>query len=153
MEMGLGLIRKALFIATFGLSGIVLKDDAKKPRTARAAKKPARPAQAKARAQKPAARRSRPKSARASAKASAGGTARELERLAKLHGEGALTDAEFSAGKASILGAPAGRPEPSAQPAGIGRPYPAVEANVSAARQLDGLASRDRPAVAGLNRD
>jgi hypothetical protein len=151
MEIGIGLIRKALFIATLGLSGRLLKDNSKP----QAAKKQARAAQAKPRAQKPQkATRSKPRSTRAGAvaKASAKGTAGELERLSKLHGEGALTDAEFSAGKAKILGTAAGRPEPTVQAARIA-PYPAVEANVSAARQLDGLAGRERPSVASLNRD
>lgn len=46
------------------------------------------------------------------------GTAQELERLAKLHADGALSDHEFAAGKARLLGTPAPAPEPEDQ-----RPY------------------------------
>jgi hypothetical protein len=157
MKLGMGVVRKALFIATFGLSGFVLKDNSKKQRAAQPAAKRARPAQAKAaRTQKAqSARRSKPKSARtgARAKASANGTAGELEMLAKLHNERALTDVEFAAGKAKILGISQPPREPGEQPARIVPPYHAVEANVTAARQLDGLAGRERPAVARLNSD
>jgi hypothetical protein len=153
MEMGFGVIRKALFIATFGLSGLVLKDNKKKQRTAQAARKAARPANAKAGAAKSQKARSRPKSARAGTAArSAKGTAGELERLAELHREGALTDAEFSAGKARILATPVASSAPAPQPR-IARPYPAVEASVSAARQIDELAERDRPSVPSFNSD
>jgi hypothetical protein len=152
LETGMGLIRKALFIATFGLSGLVIKDNNKKRRPAQQTKKAARPAQAKARAAKAqSARRSKSKAtrARAGARSSANGTSGELERVAKLHAQGALTDAEFAAGKAKILGTPAGhadavRPEPTVQPAGIARSFPAVEANITAARQLAG---GERPQV------
>src|SRR4029077_20715490 len=66
MKLGMGVVRKALFIATFGLSGLVIKDNAKKQRAAQPAAKRARPAQAKA-ARTPkaqSARRAKPKSAR-----------------------------------------------------------------------------------------
>jgi hypothetical protein len=40
----------------------------------------------------------------ASISATPGGTAGEIERLAQLHSQGALTDEEFAAAKAKILG-------------------------------------------------
>jgi hypothetical protein len=46
------------------------------------------------------------------------GTAAELERLAKLHSDGALTDVEFATAKARLLGTPLPAPQPEDQ-----RPY------------------------------
>jgi Meckel syndrome type 1 protein len=166
----MGLVRKALFISTAGLSGLVLKDDEGKqgttkakaaPNRARAQKRAgstkmkakaptakAAPRSAAKRAPRPAAkgaRRPAPiKAAAAAAPQAAGapammqpmasgnGTIGELERLADLHARGALTSIEFAAAKASMLGmgavARAGADEAAA--------FPAIEANVAAARQL-----------------
>jgi multidrug resistance efflux pump len=147
MKIGMGLVRKVLFITTFGLSGLVLKDNSKKQRTAQAPGKAARPAQAKARTQKAQkARRSKPKSARAATVAK--GTAGELERLAKLHNEGTLSGEEFAAGKAKILGTTPSRSQPSGPPTKTAPAYAAVEANVTAARHLEGLAARERSSIA-----
>jgi Short C-terminal domain len=151
MEIGLGLIRKMLSIATGGLSGLLFKDDSKKKRTAKAAPKKASSGQPKTTAGKPQkARRAKPRAARAPS-----GTAAELERLTKLREQGALTTEEFAAAKAKILGtsiAPAG---PSLTPEGQGRPaYEAVEANVAASRQIADLADRGRsPSLATRNGD
>ncbi len=61
-----------------------------------------------------------------------------LERIATLHEHGALTDREFAAAKARILGsAAAGGPEAASA-------FPAIEANVAAARRIDGYANPDR---------
>ena len=148
MGLGLGIMRKALYIATLGLSGRILKENSRKPRTTKAAGRPARavrqPQATQARAQK-AARRT-PKKARAATAAQAPpsgkGTATELKRLAKLHAQGALTDEEFAAAKAKVLGRPVA-PAPPAKPA----TFPAIEANVAAARQLADLAGQDSPSV------
>jgi multidrug resistance efflux pump len=147
MGLGIGLIQKALYIATFGLSGRVFKDDSRKPRAVKAAARPARSAKpaeaAQTRAQK--APRRATKKARTSTAAKGGasgkGTATELKRLAKLHAQGALTDEEFAAAKAKILGTTA---PPPAKP-----DFPSVEANVAAARQLADLAGQEpAPSVA-----
>jgi hypothetical protein len=139
----MGLLRKALFVLTGGLSGLVFKDDAKKKRTAKAAEKPL-PGQkppAATRAKAKAARRTRPQAARKSKKvASRTGTASELERLANLHRQGALSDGEFAAAKAKILGTSLTPDESSGVPA----KHEALEANVTAARHLADLAAHDR---------
>jgi hypothetical protein len=166
----MGLVRKALFISTAGLSGLVLKDDEGKqgttkakaaPNRARAQKRAgstkmkakAAPRSAAKRAPRPAAkgaRRPAPiKAAAAAAPQAAGapammqpmasgnGTIGELERLADLHARGALTSIEFAAAKSSMLGmgamARAGTDEAAA--------FPAIEANVAAARQLADMAA------------
>src|ERR1700680_2887480 len=121
----MGFIRKALFIATGGLSGLVFKDNSKKKRVVKAAQKqrPKKPTkvtrptargagrakpQAARRARPQAARRAKPKAARrtpiAQTAGAVNGTAKELERLADLHGRGALTGEEFAAAKAKTLG-------------------------------------------------
>jgi hypothetical protein len=141
-------MRKALFVGTAGLSGLVFKDDSEKERTAKAAEKRMRTErQAKATAPKPrAARRSTQRAARTSTAAktigSANGTANALERIAKLHRQGALTIEEFAAAKARILGT---SQTPNASATGSAT-YPAVEANVAAARHLADLAGDDRGA-------
>jgi hypothetical protein len=149
MGIGLGIIRKALFIMTGGLSGLVFKEDSVKARTARPAEKPAqaKATQAKATRAKPQkARRAKAKATRKSTAASPSGTAKEIERLAKLSGEGLLTDAEFAAAKAKILGTSPAPDSPAT--------YPAVEANVAAARHLADLAGNERSApVASYGND
>ena len=180
-------MRKALFIATWGLSGLVLKDDSKQQNIAKATNKRARPKkQTKVasrqrtarRPTSPTARRPAPQAARrptaqatrrpaaqatASAAQAAGhskpaapqatrpaavaqesgsatGTTNELERLAILHGRGVLTDEEFSRAKAGILGTgPAPR-----EASGASGAFPAIAANVAAARHLTGSPVRDR---------
>jgi hypothetical protein len=154
----MGFTRKALFIATLGLSGLVLKDNSKKKpaakatNTAKAAKKKVRPKrQTKvtrpttraARRRKPQARRPAPQAARTSTVAQTGGagngTAHELERLADLHARGALTDEEFAAAKAKILGTSPPSHASGRDPA----TFPAVEASVAAARDLADLVVHD----------
>lgn len=158
----MGIIRKALLISTGGLATFVLPDE--KPRrvsdrpgaTTKAKAKaapanaaPANPAPAKARqstprpakraAKKPAPRRqpqAKPSSITA-ATTPIGGTAYELECIANLHREGALSVAEFAAAKAKILGAGIGLPEDANAPP----TFPAVEASITAARGLADVAS------------
>ena len=162
----MGFTRKALFIATLGLSGLVFKDNSKKkPATkatnrAKAAKKKVRPKRETkvarpttraarrptpqaARRRKPQARRPAPQAASTSTVAQTGGagsgTAYELERLADLHGRGALTGEEFAAAKAKILGTSPPSHASDRDPA----TFPAVEANVAAARDLADLVVHD----------
>ena len=71
---------------------------------------------------------------------SGNGTANALERIAKLHRQGALSTEEFAAAKARILGMSQTPEESATGPA----TYPAVEANVAAARHLADLAGGDR---------
>ena len=70
------------------------------------------------------------------------GVAIALDRIAKLHQRGELTDREFAAAKARILGTtpPPSQPPPEAGSAAV----PAIEANVAAARRLAGYAESDR---------
>jgi putative oligomerization/nucleic acid binding protein len=175
----MGFIRKALFVATLGLSGRVLKDDSKKERTAKAdaqrvrprkQTKVTRPKQTKvtrpkpqaARREKPqatrrakpqAARRAKPEVARTSTLApivaSGNGTSNELERIADLHVRGALTDEEFAAAKAKILGTSLTPHESGSEPA----TFPAVEANVAAAGRLADLAAQDDASVTTFSSD
>jgi hypothetical protein len=150
-------MRKALFIATWGLSGLVLKDDSKQERAAKATERQARPRkQAKvARPRQRTARRPTSQAARRTKPAApqmagtsavtqeAGfgrGTLNELERLAILHGSGALTNEEFSRAKAKILGTGQAPHQSNAGPA----TFPAITANVAAARHLTGSAVHDR---------
>ena len=151
----MGFMRKALFVATAGLSGRVFKDNSKKERTAKADAQRVRPRkQTKATRPKPqAARRAKPQAARRSTVApivgSGNGTTNELERLADLHVRGALTDEEFAAAKAKILGT-------SLTAHGSGRDpatFPAVEANVAAARHLADLAAHDDASVTTVSSD
>jgi hypothetical protein len=140
-------IRKALFVATGGLLGLVFKEEAKNERTAKVAAKQVRPRKqtqrAAGRQTKRATRRPAPRTARASTIAktarSGDGAINELERLADLHGRRALTDEEFAAAKAKILGTNA---TPPASGAGTAT-FPAVEANIAAARHLGDLAVND----------
>ncbi len=178
----MGLIRKALSIATVGLSDRLFEDDSKKGRTAksqakqgrtqkrrtvarskpRARRKPqSRPKpQARPKAQprrKPQARpepaRPEPQALRTSAPApaltSADRTTNELERLADLHSRGALTSEEFAAAKAKILGTSLTPREPHRDAA----TFPAVEANVAAARRLADLAAQDDASLTTLSSD
>jgi hypothetical protein len=147
--MGLGLIRKALIVMTGGLAGYVWKDNSKQQRTAKAAgKRASSQKQGPATAPKRKSTRAK-KQPSARAAASASGTAKELERLARLHGQGALSDAEFAAAKGKILGT-SSTPEGSSKDA---EPYPAVEANVAAARRLADMAGRDRASLASISHD
>jgi hypothetical protein len=144
--MGMGFIRKALYIATGGLSGLVFKDDSKNERTKKAAQ-----VQAPARKQTKA-KRSTTRTVRTSAAKSRSGTTGELERLADLHGRAALTDQEFAAAKAKILGTkptPNGSDRPAANGSDTGTArFEAVEANIAAARDLADRAAYGRGAVA-----
>jgi FKBP-type peptidyl-prolyl cis-trans isomerase len=167
----MGFIRKALFVATLGLSGRVLKDDSKKERTAKANAQRARPRkqtkvtrakpqatrrakpQATRRAKPQAARRPKPQAAHTAAVApivgAGNGTSNELERIADLHVRGALTDEEFAAAKGKILGTSLSRSESRRDPA----TFPAVEANVAAARHLADLAAHDDASVTTFSSD
>ena len=149
--IGIGLMRKALFVMTGGLSGRVFKDDSKKKRTAKAPERQVRTErQPKATPLKRETRRPKPRAARKATAAKVNGTANALDRVAKLHGQGALTDEEFAAAKARILGTSQTPKESTAAPA----TYPAVEANVAAARRLADLAANDREApVASISAD
>lgn len=189
----MGVIRKALSVATLGLSGRVFRDDTKKKRTAKAnanqvrARKQTKATPAKHRATRrrkaPATRAKLQATGRVKAKATAGkpqatrrakpqatrrakpqathtstvapivgagsGTSDELGRIADLHMRGALTDEEFAAAKAKILGMQLSASESSSKPA----TFPAVEANVAAARHLAALAARDDASVTTFGSD
>jgi hypothetical protein len=96
----MGFMRKALFVGTGGLSGMAgVRANSKKERTAKAAEK-----QVRLQKQTRVARPTRTTSTVARTVRSGDHTASELERLAALHGRGALTDAEFSAAKGKLLG-------------------------------------------------
>jgi Short C-terminal domain len=148
--VGMAFIRKALFVATGGLLGLVFKDEAKDKRPAKAAEQRARPRkqtkQTKVARPKPKAAPRRKKATRTSTIArtseSRDGTIRELERLANLHAQGALSTEEFAAAKAKILGTGPKAPESGRDP----ERFTAVEANIAAARQLADLAADDRGA-------
>ena len=72
--------------------------------------------------------------------ATGSGVSLALERISALHEHGALTDREFAAAKARILGT--SQPE-GATEAGP-RAFPSIEANVAAARRIDSYAGGDR---------
>jgi len=151
----MGFLRKALFVATGGLSGLVFKDNSKKKRPAKAAGKqtPPRKQTKGTRAKPRTARRPTPRADRISAAARTAGPAGptdELERLANLHGRGALTDVEFAAAKAKILGSSPTPKAPDRDPA----TFSAVEASVAATRHLDDIAVHDRrPSVTSFSSD
>jgi hypothetical protein len=157
----MGFIRKALYVATLGLSGLVFKEDskekAKKERAVKAAEKQVRPRKQTKRAaggQTKRARRATPRAARTATAAqrtgSGNGAINELESLAGLHRSGALTDEEFAAAKAKMLGT---RPMPQESRTGPAA-FPAVEANVAATRHLGDLAIHDGGApVATVSND
>jgi len=160
----MGFIRKALFVGTAGLSGRVFKDNSKKERTAKAdaqrvgprkqtkvdprkQTKVTRPKPQAARRRKPPARRRKPQAARTSTVApivgAGNGMTAELERLADLHVRGALTDGEFAAAKTKTLGSSLMPHESDRDPA----TFPAVEANVAAARRLADSAAHEDASV------
>jgi len=167
----MGFMRKALSVATFGLSGRVFKDNSKKQRTAKTnarrtrARKQTKVARSKPqtarrskpqtarRSKAPAARQSKPQAAPASTVApiveEGQGTTHELERLADLHARGALSNEEFAAAKAKILGTSLTPPESGREPA----TFPSVEANVAAARRLADLARDDDASVTTFSSD
>jgi len=118
---------------------------AKRPsRTATAKAKPRSTARAKAAAPQPKAEAQPKVEAAAPAVARPGapisGVAIALDRLAKLHMNGALTDREFAAAKARILGTGALPDQPERSSAA----FPAIEANVAAARRLAGYSNPSR---------
>lgn len=121
----MGFMRKALFVSTGGLSGVAgVKANSKKERTAKAAEKQLRlqrqqlrAAESAARAQKSAARtlsRQQPEPVDATSAPSTPqhpstanpSLAAELEKITVLHRDGALSDEEFAAAKARLLGPP-----------------------------------------------
>lgn len=93
-------MRKALFLSTGGLSGVAVRANSKKERTAKAAEKQVR-LQRQPRAQPVPA--SSPWSASSVLDTATLRIAGELGRVATLHKEGALTDDEFATAKAKIL--------------------------------------------------
>jgi len=118
---------------------------ATKPRTTARAKTKAK-AQTK-RAQQPQTTNgamAAPKATSASSTSASSGTASELERLAYLHRGGALTNQEFAAAKAKILAM-----SPGFQGIGASATFPAVEANVAAARHLADIAEEGQGASIG----
>jgi len=196
----MGLMRKAMFIGSLGMSGLVFKDDSKKEpagkhsaemngagkikvsaatkaaggksaarkKTSAKRAKPQTTAHAntqttarantqtteraktqakakastgKAKRQPQAARAADPPQRAANAAPPSSGTASELERLAYLHRGGALTNQEFAAAKAKILAT-----SPAISRSGA---FPAVEANVAAARHLADLADTGHGASIG----
>jgi len=152
----MGLIRKALYIATFGLSGLVFKETPSPERAEKPAPKQMRSrTQAKTtRAKSQAARKRKAQATRASkapqAARSSNGTIRELERLADLHRRGGLSDDEFAAAKSKLLGTSLAPKPPETAPA----TFPAVEANITAARHLGELGANDRStSFAPISRD
>jgi len=102
----------------------------------------AAPAPAQPRAQTPAQPKAQTPAPQPRAHAPASGTIIALERIAKLHAQGALSDHEFAAAKARILGtAPsATAPAPGEAPT----TFPAIQANVAAARRLGERGDPDR---------
>ena len=76
-------------------------------------------------------------------------TSDELERIAELHVRGVLNDDEFAAAKAKILGTSLATSESRTESA----TFPAVEANVAAARHLADLAARDDASVRTFSSD
>jgi hypothetical protein len=157
----MGFIRKALYIATFGLSGLVFKETPSPERTAKPAPKQMRSrTQAKApRAKSQAARKRKAQATRASkapkAVRSGNGTIHELERLADLHRRGALSDGEFAAAKAELLGTKVASAAPI--PAAPARPpatFPAVEASIAATHHLGDLRGGDGDrSISTISRD
>ena len=109
-----------------------------KPQQARKKQTPAGAGARKRTARRPAAGAARAANGAALA-AGPDGTTAELERLVRMRGQGALTDAEFAAAKAKILGTAGPR-----QPAPSPPPFQAIEANVAAARHLADMAERER---------
>ncbi len=189
----MGFMRKALSVATFGLSGRVFKDDSKRQATAKANARRARSRkqakvtrakpQATRRAKPQATRRARPQATQAAKPQAARRAKREatrhakpqvarrpkaqpahavapiagagnamsneLERIADLHVRGVLTDDEFATAKAMILGTSPAPSESRTESAS----FPAVEANVAAARRLADLAAQDDVSVTSLSSD
>lgn len=149
----MGLVRKALFIGTAGLSDVLLGEEKKeRPAARRAAKTATAQAPAKRSKRTTAASKARsrttakaapertappaPAPAPPVAASAAASTIGELERLAELHGKGALTAEEFSAAKARILGIALPRD-------GSDTPFPAVQASVAAARRIADIAAQE----------
>ena len=152
----MGFIRKALYIATFGLSGLVFKETPSPERAQKPAEKQMRSqTRAKApRAKSQAVRKRKARATRASkapqAARSANGTINELERLADLHRRGVLGDDEFAAAKSKLLGTSL-TPKPAEKAPAT---FPAVEANITAARHLGELGANDRStSFAPISRD
>jgi len=156
----MGFIRKALFVATAGLSGRVFRDNSKEERTAKAdaqrvgprkQTKVTRPKPQAARRRKPPARPRKPQAARTSTVApivgAGNGMTNELERLADLHVRGAITGEEFAAAKAKTLGTSLTPHESDRDPV----TFPAVEANVTAARRLADSTAHEDASVTTIN--
>ncbi len=81
-----------------------------------------------------------PTSTTARSGATGNGVAIALERISALHEHGALTDREFAAAKTRILGT---SPTPGS-PEASSATFPAIEANVAAARRIGGYPDPDR---------
>ncbi len=157
----MGFMRKALSVATFGLSGRVFKDDSRKEHRTKADARQVRvrkqtkitraKPQATRRAKPQPARRAKPQAAHTDAPIAGvgNGMSNELERIADLRVRGVLTDDEFAAAKAKILGTSLAPSESRTESAS----FPAVEANVAAARRLADLAEQDDASVTSLSSD
>jgi hypothetical protein len=113
----------------------------RKRATARA--RPSAAAQPKARTATQPKAQAPPQAPAAKTPAAASGTVIALERIAKLHAVGGLTDQEFAAAKARILGTGPTAPTQG----GAHATFPAIEANVAAARRLHGLTGSERDAL------
>ncbi|HET6963629.1 MAG TPA: SHOCT domain-containing protein [Acidimicrobiales bacterium] len=90
----MGLLRKALFVSTGGMSGVVISANSKKERAAKAAEKQVRLQQQALKEQ-----RARDKAAAVAPVL----VADELAKLVELRQAGALTEEEFAAQKARLL--------------------------------------------------
>jgi hypothetical protein len=130
----MGFIRKALYVATLGLSGLVFKEDskekAKKERAVKAAEKQVRP--------------------RKQTKRAAGGQTKRARRATPRAARTATAAQRTGSAKAKMLGT---RPMPQESRTGPAA-FPAVEANVAATRHLGDLAIHDGGApVATVSND
>jgi hypothetical protein len=101
----MGFFRKATFVATGGASGLFGRANSKKERTANATEKQVRLQKKQLRLEKDLARQATPKRTRPEPASDPGAALpAELERLAALHRQGDLSDDEFQAAKARLIG-------------------------------------------------
>lgn len=167
----MGIVRKALFISTAGLSDIVLGEEPRKRTPAKAAQSKAvaqtkaktmskatkaagagkkktarRPARTGAKKQTSATTMAAPATTMAAPAARPDGIGDQLAMIAEMRNRGDLSASEFQIAKAKILGISPVSGEPDFSSAA----FPAVEANVAAARRLNDMAAGDgmqRPAT------
>lgn len=117
----MGFLRKATWVATGGASGLVVKANSKKERTAKAMEKQVKLQKEQLRLQQQQA--SREQAGSRPVQAQSAPVAGELERLAALHQAGDLTDDEFKAAKASLLQKPSPAVEATPRISGVVRGY------------------------------